>query len=689
MVNDFLFELGCEELPSAAVLGLSEALSESIQTLLIKHGIVFKAIKSFAAPRRLALLITDVALQQPEQNNTRRGPAVTAAFDKDGNPTKALTGFASSCGVSIDQLTRQVSDKGEWLVYESRTAGARTADLLPQLINEAITGLPVAKPMRWGRNEFEFARPVHWLIMLLGNDVLPMKLFGVDSGQLTHGHRFHHPQSIKINHPSDYENRLEKAYVMADFEKRRALIRQQVSQLADKEQAQAIMPDNLLNEVTSIVEWPHALLAGFSERFLQVPQEALIASMQEHQKCFALKDKAGKLLPRFIAVANIDSTHNDQVIAGNEKVMQARLSDAAFFFEQDKKQPLAHLMEATGKVVFQAKLGTLHDKTDRMQLFMVYLADYYDVDKEHAKRSASLSKCDLLTGMVGEFPELQGLMGYYYALHDGEDETVARALYEQYLPRFSGDDIPETSLGTALSLADRIDTLVGIFMIGQKPTGVKDPFKLRRHALAIVRLLINSPKLLLTTLLQQALSNYNDRLQPLQSNIDEMSNFILDRLEGYYQTKNIAANIVLAVRNRQSEDLSDFDKRVHALAQFERQPEAAVLAAACKRVSNLLQQQSGVIQPVAVELLTENAEQALHQHMDKLQHHLDALYAQSDYEAILGSLATLREPVDAFFTDVMVMVDEERIRQNRLALVSRLQSMLQNVADISCLSLTA
>lgn len=690
MVNDFLFELGCEELPSGAVWSLAEALVLSVKAALEKAGINYQSIKPFAAPRRLAFLLEGVDGEQPVQQVTRRGPAVIAAFDAQGKPTPALLGFCKSCSVDVNQLTRQQTDKGEWLVYENRVAGVKTTDLLPSIITQAVNSLPIAKPMRWGSGDAEFARPVHWLVMLWNDEVIPCELLGVTSGRISYGHRFHHPKPVTINHPRDYETSLEKAQVIADFAKRRQTICQQVNALAEQSAASAIMPETLIDEVTSIVEWPQALKAGFRAHFLEVPSEALIASMQSHQKCFALQDKTGQLLPYFITVSNLQSKNAAQVIAGNEKVMHARLSDAEFFFEQDKKDPLSHHIAATAKVVFQAKLGTLLDKAMRVSELMSTLTEPLKLDLKQAQRSAELSKCDLMTGMVGEFPELQGLMGYYYARHDKEDEAVAIALNEQYLPRFAADVLPVSNLGLALSLADRLDTLVGIFMIGQKPTGVKDPFKLRRHALAVLRLLISTPaKINLQHMLTQTFAHYKGLLNPAQATIDEINDFIMDRLQAYYQSQGISSDIVLAVRSCQQSWLYDFDRRIKALAVFVKRPEAIVLSAACKRVNNLLQQEAIAAETLNDALLTESAEIALFTHMNVVKQQLTAACEQGDYGSILDDLASLREPVDAFFDKVMVMVDDPLIKHNRLALLARLQSMLQSVADISVLQLNA
>ncbi|WP_133126824.1 glycine--tRNA ligase subunit beta [Legionella nagasakiensis] len=689
MSSDLLFELGTEELPSGAVWSLADALASNMVATLGKAGLRHGEVRQFATPRRLAVWIRDVQEKQPNQNISRRGPACVAAYDADGKPTDALLGFARSCGVSLEALTTVKSDKGEWLVYESSSPGADTRDLLPDMVNEVISALPMVKPMRWGEGDAEFARPVHWAVLLFGDKVISADVLGIKTGRQSYGHRFHHPQAVDISSPHLYEVLLKDAFVIADFNVRRQMIVDQVTQLAEQHGFQAIMPESLVDEVTSIVEWPQALLANFEQEFLDVPAEALIAAMQSHQKCFALRDSRGQLQSHFIAVANIASHYPEQVIAGNEKVMRARLSDAAFFYRQDQKRALSEHIPATANVIFQARLGSLQDKAMRIQALMNFLIHPLQLNEKQAWRAAELCKCDLMTGMVGEFPELQGLMGYYYARHDGEDDRVAQALNEQYRPRFAADVLPKTDLGLALSLADRLDTLVGIFAIGQKPTGVKDPFKLRRHALAVVRLLMaTSAPLNLSTLIEQALHGYKDRLSPANEVVVELRTFILERMQSFYQSQGIASELVLAVRARQDNWLYDVDKRVKALLNFIHLPEAIRLSAACKRVNNILQQASFAPNDTAVEpqRLEESAERSLFDHIQTMEQVVAPLYSEGNYARLLEQLASLREPVDAFFDHVMVMVDDDAVKMNRLRLLSRLQALLQGVADISLLS---
>lgn len=690
MLNDLLFELGTEELPSGAVFPLAEGLSNHLVAALLKANIQHGAVRCFATPRRLAVLILDVQVRQSSQAISRRGPASSAAIDAEGRPTPALLGFAKSCGVTVDALTKSKSDKGEWWVYEGTTAGANTCDLLPTMVNDAVAALPIAKPMRWGNGDAQFARPVHWAVLLFGNEVVNCSVLGVATNRHSYGHRFHHPEAVLISSPRAYEASLQAAHVIADFASRKNAIVTQIQQVALSLGYQAVMPESLLDEVTSIVEWPQVLLANFEKEFLDVPAEALIAAMQSHQKCFALRDAEGHLLPHFITVANIASTNPKQVVSGNEKVMRARLSDAAFFFSQDKRQALHHYAAATLNVVFQQQLGSLNDKMQRIQGLMANLCSPLRLDSTHAKRAAELSKCDLMTGMVGEFPELQGLMGYYYALHDGEDREVAQALNEQYMPRFAADELPKSTLGLALSLADRLDTVVGTFAIGQKPTGVKDPFKLRRHALAIVRLLMTLENpLKISTLIEQTLHLYGEALKPIPGALVEIKPFILERLPSFYHGQGIAADVVHAVLAREDDWLFDIDKRIKALVAFVATPEAISLSAACKRVNNLLGHADVLQKNQAIDesLFEETAEKALFQHIQHVETRVTPRYLEGDYANILSELASLREPVDAFFEQVMVMVEDPIVKSNRLGLLTRLQDLLQGVADISILQL--
>lgn len=691
MVSDLLFELGTEELPSGAVLPLSEALAELVIARFDKAGIRHGKVQHFATPRRLALWVHDVQEQQEDQAISRRGPAFAAGQDNSGAPTQALIGFAKSCGVDVSALKTVETEKGAWWYYESVMKGAKTRDLLPELVADALAALPIAKPMRWGAGLVEFARPVHWAFLCFGNEHIPCQLLGIQTGKQSYGHRFHHPQAVEITSAASYESSLRDAYVIADFAARRQLIREQIESIALAAGFNAVIPEALLDEVTAIVEWPVAMKIGFPAEFLDVPPEALIASMQSHQKCFALRNAQGNLVPYFITVANIQSQRPESVIAGNEKVMRARLSDAAFFYQKDKQQAFHAYRDSTANVLFQAKLGTLLDKSERLCALIKNWANIFNLSEVGAYRAAYLSKCDLMTGMVGEFPELQGLMGYYYALHHGESEVVALALNEQYMPRFAADALPSSPLGLALSLAERLDTLVGAFAIGQRPTGVKDPFKLRRHALAVIRLLIAMPQApALSTLIMQALAAYGSTVQVEAGSMEALRLFILERMFAYYEGQSISADLVQAVRAKQEEVLFDVDKRLQALKAFVLQPAATSLSAACKRVNHLLHQAvaTDIVDTIEPALFQEPAEQTLYQRLQTVTAQSAALNATHDYEKALAELASLREPVDAFFEHVMVMVDNQALKSNRLAMLTQLQALLQSVADFALLEVS-
>jgi glycyl-tRNA synthetase beta chain len=682
--------LGVEELPSAAVKLLSEALATNIKKAFLKEKIGHGEVECFGSPRRIAVLVKDVETMKASQKISRRGPSVLSSLNENNEPLPALIGFAKSCGTEISTLTTIKTEKGEWWAYESEQAGVATVDVLLSLVSDAVLSLPVAKLMAWGDGEYQFSRPVHWAVLKFGEDVISGELLGVKTGELSYGHRFHHPHEITITTPDSYEKLLEDGKVIASFAKRRAIILAQIEQIAKESELEAIIPESLLDEVTSIVEWPNSMLASFDVDFLKVPEEALIESMQHHQKCFALRDKQGKLSPHFITVTNIESKNPDKVILGNEKVMKARLSDGAFFFEQDKSEPLSKHIADMDKVVYHVKLGSLADKTSRMMVIAEYLAKELSLDITKAKRAVKLSKCDLLTGMVGEFPELQGLMGYYYALHDGEDEEVAQAIRDQYLPRFSADDLPNSNLSKVISLADRIDTLCGLFAIGKKPTGVKDPFKLRRHALAVVRILISLPvNLSLSALISKSKEAYADLLPESNDFEIVLRDFIFERMQSFYHSKGIDQQFLHAVRSQQDDCLFDVDNRVQALLSFIDIPEAASLAFASKRVTNLLSQASIDFSDKDVEpsLFVEEAEVNLLRKIEEADDLVKSFYIARDYQNILNCLASFKEPLDLFFEHVMVMVEDSAIKLNRLCLLNRLQKLLQSVADISILNI--
>ena len=693
MSRDVLFELGLEELPSGAVPVLGGALAKRLEAGLTDARLTYGDVQAFATPRRVSVLIKAVQLEQAPHQVSKLGPKKEVGFEADGTPTKALLGFARSCGVAVDELVVQNTPKGERFSYEATESGLRTSELLPGIVNDAVQQLPIAKLMRWGEGEMSFVRPVHWVVLLLGKDVIDVSCFGCASGRETFGHRYHHPKAIVLDSPSQYVKKLNDAEVMADFEVRRDAVVASVHQVLEALDAKAVIPERLLDEVTAIVEWPTALLVDFSPEFLDMPSEVLIESMQVHQKCFVVRNQEGALLPHFITISNIKSTSPAHVIHGNERVMYARLSDATFFYAEDKKQTLLKRFEATKKVVFQEKLGSLQDKTIRIEKLLTAIAPILSLDTKEALRAARLSKCDLLTGMVGEFPELEGTMGYYYALHDGEPDAVAVALKEQYLPRFSADNLPNSLLGLALSLADRLDTLMGIFGIGQKPTGERDPFKLRRHAYAVVRILNALPVSLgLSEILGCARDAYGAQFASDKDLVPAVHAFILERLPAFYQ--GVGVERVRAALAKQSDCLRDLDVRVHALEGFEKRPEAAALAAASKRVNKLLKQANLEFNtdevPVVDEALFDvPAEKALFASIISLEAFVAVQHAERAYGAILLELASLHAPVNAFFEEVMVMVDDRAVKTNRLCLLARLQRLLQCVADVSLLPKTS
>ena len=683
---DLLVEIGTEELPPKALPTLSAAFTDGISQGLQAAGLTPAEVIAYAAPRRLAVWVKEVAAQQADQTIEKRGPAIKGAFDAEGKPTKAAEAFAASCGVNVADLGTLETDKGAWLVFRQTQAGQATPELLPAIVEKALASLPIPKRMRWGAGTAEFVRPVHWIVMLADNAVIDAEILGIKTGRESRGHRFHAPDAITLNSPADYAIQLGSASVVAKFEARRDMIKHKVEQLAKRLGGQAVMPEGLLDEVTALVEWPVPVAGKFEERFLDVPQEALISTMQDNQKYFALVDANGKLISHFITVANIESRDEIQVAQGNERVIRPRFSDAEFFWTQDKKQPLASRAEQLKSMVFQQKLGTLYDKSQRVAQLAASIAQALNADQALATRAAELGKCDLVTNMVFEFTELQGIMGRYYALHDGEPAEVAQALDEQYMPRFAGDALPSTTTGTILALAERLDTLTGIFGIGQKPTGAKDPFGLRRAALGVLRLLIEKQLPLdLAVLLDKAADGLSVQLGSKPAT-NETLDYVLERLKGYYQEQGINGALVDAVAALKVSQPLDFDRRVKAVAAFRQLSAAESLAAANKRISNILKKIDGEL-PAQVDasLLQLPAEQALAAAVQAQQAKVEPLFAQGDYEAALLSLAELREPVDKFFDDVMVMADDLALRNNRLALLNSLRSLFLRVADLSVL----
>ena len=686
--RDLLIEIGTEELPPKALTKLINAFEKGIGQGLKDAELSFEKIQAYAAPRRLAVVVSNVEIRQQDRLIERRGPAVSAAFDSEGQPTKAVQGFARSCGVEVDALGRLETAKGAWLVFKQQQQGAETSNLIGDILQKALAALPIPKRMRWGNLPGEFVRPVHWLVLLFGDEVIPLELLGVSAGRTTRGHRFHHPEQITITSPQAYAKQLlEQAYVMVDMAERQQEIRQQVEALGNKLGGQAVINQDLLEEVTGLVEWPVALSGEYDRRFLELPAEALISSMEEHQKYFAVRDKNNTLLPYFITICNIESKDPAQVIAGNERVILPRLSDAAFFWETDRKRPLADSQEQLKTIVFQNKLGSVYDKSQRVADLAAVIANQIGGDAPLAQRAAALAKCDLVTEMVGEFPDLQGIMGRYYARLDGEHDDVCEALDEQYLPRFSGDKLPQTKTGQALSLAEKLDTLVGLFGIGQPPTGVKDPFALRRAALGALRIIIeNKLDLDLEELLTSALTGLGD-IATKQNCVADVMQYLFDRLRGYAQEQGYQADVFEAVLAVKPTKPVDFMDRLAAVADFRQLEQAQALAAANKRIGNILrknnvEQRDSVID---TNLLTEPTEQALADKVQSVKNQVTPLLAISDYAAVLTALADMRDTVDAFFDQVMVMAEDEAIRQNRLALLNQTRALFLEIADISVL----
>ncbi|MFN3881816.1 MAG: glycine--tRNA ligase subunit beta [Nitrincola lacisaponensis] len=679
--QDFLVELGTEELPPTSLNTLASAFQAGIEQGLQQAGLSYQSARFYASPRRLAVYVEQLQLSQPDREFEKRGPATQA-------PAQAVEGFARSCGVSVDALQTSEVGKGQYYVYRGIEPGKPASELLPEIVNESLNQLPIPKRMRWGSRRTEFVRPVHWLIMLLGEAVVPCTLLGLTANRKTRGHRFHYPHDIEILSPQDYVTKLENpGHVLVDVSKRREAIRQQVMAEAQKLNAQVVIDEDLLDEVTALNEWPVALTGRFEERFLAVPSEALISSMKANQKYFHLVDGNGKLLPYFITVSNIASTDPAQIISGNEKVIRPRLADAAFFFEQDRQAPLAARIEKLKSIVFQHDLGTLHQKTERVQKLAASIARLIDGNPGYAERAAELSKCDLMTNMVFEFTELQGLMGYHYALHDGEPEEVALALNEQYMPRFAGDQLPVTKTGMALALADRIDTITGLFAINQPPTGSKDPFALRRQSLGVLRILIEHQlDLDLEQLVSLAASHYPE-LPGSTDVVKRVIDFMLERFRAWYDEQGVNVSVYLAVHALRPTRPLDFDKRVKAVSQFSTLAEASDLAAANKRVANILAKQSynqsaGVVDKA---LLSEAAEQELATAVELLSHQAKPLFAQGKYTEAMMLLASLNPQVNRFFDEVMVMADDEAVRHNRLSLLAHLRELFLGTADISLL----
>lgn len=685
--RDLLIEIGTEELPPKALLTLSEAFSSGICDGLEQHQLSYLSATPFATPRRLAVHVKGVDEIQADREIEKRGPAIKAAYDKEGKPTKALQGFARSCGVEPDALQTIDTNKGQWLVFRSTQKGQQTEALIPDMINTALNDLPIPKRMRWGDLDAEFVRPVHWLTILFGEQVVETEILTVKSGNATRGHRFHSPDPIIINHPSEYVKKLEEqGKVLAVFSVRKDRVKNMVQATAEEVDGQAVIDPDLLDEVTSLVEYPTPIIGSFDKKFLDVPQEALISAMQGHQKYFPVIDNTGKLMPYFITVSNIDSPQPELIRAGNERVIRPRFADAMFFWEQDKAQSLESRLESLKTVTFQHKLGSLYDKSKRVAKLAGEIAKQLGEEELQGIRAAQLSKCDLMTEMVGEFPELQGIMGEYYAKHDGETPQVATALREQYMPRFAGDLLPETVLGQAVGIADRLDTLVGIFGIGQPPTGDKDPFGLRRAALSILRICVELEcPLNLSTLLQQAQANFD----MLEANTHEqVFDFILERLRGYAQDKGIRYDSVDAVLTCRPQSPHDASLRMYSVEHFRELEAAASLASANKRIHNILKKSQDTLpQQTDPTYFDSPAERALYDKLAEVREAVTPLLAAGNYAQALENMASLRESVDKFFDDVMVMAEDATVRANRLAFLQSVRDLFLQIADISKLNI--
>ena len=684
--QNFLVEIGTEELPPKALKTLATSFADNVEAELNQAGLSFDKIEWFAAPRRLAVKVLNLATQQPSKEIEKRGPAVSAAFDAEGKPTKAAEGWARGCGITVEQAERIATDKGEWLVHRAKIEGQPTKNLLNDIVANALAKLPIPKPMRWADKTVQFIRPVHTVTMLLGDELIEGEILGVASARTIRGHRFLGEKEFEIQHADQYPQLLrEKGSVVADFNERKAEILAKSQAKATALGGVADIEESLLEEVTSLVEYPNVLAAKFEERFLAVPAEALVYTMKGDQKYFPIYDKDGKLLPHFIFVSNINPEDPTAIIEGNEKVVRPRLTDAEFFFKTDLKQKLVDRLPRLETVLFQQQLGTLKDKTDRIEQLAGEIAKQIGADEAKAKRAGLLSKCDLMTNMVFEFTDTQGVMGMHYARHDGEDEEVAVALNEQYMPRFAGDELPKSLVASAVALADKFDTLTGIFGIGQAPKGSADPFALRRAALGALRIIVekNLP-LDLEDLVKKSAALFGDKLTN-RNMVADVVDFMLGRFRAWYQDEGIAVDVIQAVLARRPTRPADFDARVRAVSHFRTLDSAEALAAANKRVSNILAKADAAIGEINLTACVEPAEKALAEAVLALRTEVKPLIAKGDYTAVLDKLANLRAPVDNFFDNVMVNAEDPALRQNRLAILNTLQDLFLQVADISVL----
>jgi glycyl-tRNA synthetase beta chain len=687
--QDFLFEIGTEELPPLALGELSNALADGIARGLAESRLSHGAVARFATPRRLAVVVEKLIDRQPDQQIKRRGPPVSAAFDAQGQPTRAASSFAAACGTSIERLERIREGKGEYLFFQGQQQGAPTCGLLPQIVNQALAALPIPKRMRWGSGDAEFVRPVQWIVLMYGASVVPATILGVPAANQSRGHRFHAPQAITISEPSTYAASLRQdGRVIASFAERREVIRGGVLEIGSRGGRKPLLTDALIDEVTALVEWPVPFIGHFDERFLDLPREVLIATLQDHQRYFPVEGADARLAPSFVAVSNIESSDPAGVVHGNERVVRPRLADAAFFWDTDRKVSLADRVEALKSVTFQNKLGSLFDKTERVRALVGLIAPAVGADTRLASRATQLCKCDLLTSLVGEFPELQGTMGSYFALHDGEGEEVARAIAEQYLPRFAGDRLPASKTGVALAIADRLDSICGVFAIGQKPTGARDPFGLRRAALGVLRIAIELRCEIDLKNLIGAASN----LQPVKNDVAaDVYEYMMERLRVYYLetsgVRGVTSEIFDSVLVNQPASPLDFDARVRAVAEFLSLPEAPALTAANKRIANILRQAAdggaANFDEIDRAMFEKEEERALFAALEQIRSDVLGLLRERHYSEAMKRLAKLQAPVDAFFEAVMVMHEDARIRAQRLGLLRALRELFMHTADLS------
>ena len=686
MKNTLLIELGTEELPPKSLKKLATIFFEQITTRLTTAELSFDDATWFATPRRLAVKVKGLVEKQQDKAVEKRGPAINVAFNDAGEPSKAALGWARSNGITIEQAQRLKTDKGEWLLHKAIQTGQPLEALIPEMVNNALNKLPIPKPMRWGSERIQFIRPVHTLTLMYGDKVINGEALGVSSNNLLQGHRFHHDGLVSLSHADDYEAMLKEAYVIVDYQERQNIIIEQIKQAEQSLSADALIDQELLDEVTALVEWPVTLVGSFDEEFLQVPAEPLIYSMKDHQKYFPVNDKQGKLINKFIFVANIESKAPEKVIFGNEKVIRPRLADAEFFFKTDKKQTLESRLVSLESVLFQKQLGTLKAKSERIAKLSEYVAKKVNEDTALAHRAGLLSKTDLMSDMVLEFPQVQGTMGKYYARHDGEVEAVAQALEDQYRPRYAGDSLPEGNIGCSVAIADKIDTLVGIFGINQPPKGDKDPFALRRAAIGLIRIIIEKQlDLDIADLVVQSTTLYGDKLSN-ENTQQQVIDFVLGRFKAYYQEKKVSVDVIQAVLANSPTAPLDFEKRVSAVSYFKSMAESETLAAANKRVGNILAKFNGeLFTEFKTSLATESAETSLANTFAEVSNKIAPLQATRDYKSVLTELSQIKQPIDEFFDSVMVMADDEQVKVNRLTLLNEIRNSFLAIADISVL----